>query len=56
MAEFINSKVGVEEDNNEEENKVSDDSGLDSLSSFIDNEEKENEIDFYRKTLTLSKR
>ena len=48
MAEFINSKVGVEEDNNEEENKVSDDSGLDSLSSFIDNEEKENEIDFYR--------
>ena len=60
MAEFINSKVGVEEDNNEEENKVSDDSGLDSLSSFIDNEEKENEIDFYRNfamlKLILSKR
>ena len=39
MAEFINFQVGVEEDNNEEEeNAVSDDSDLDSLSSFIDNE------------------
>ena len=38
MAEFINFQVGVEEDNNEEEeNEVSDDSDLDSLSSFIDN-------------------
>ena len=39
MAEFINFEVGVKEDNNdEEENEVSDDSDLDSLSSFIDNE------------------
>ena len=48
MAEFINFEVGVEEDNNKEENKVSDDSDLDSLSSFIDNEETENDINFYR--------
>ena len=34
MAEFINSKVGVEEDNNEEENEVSDDSDLDSPFAF----------------------
>ena len=46
MAEFINSKVGIEEDNNEEENEVSDDFDLDSLSSFIDNEETENDINF----------
>ena len=40
MAEFINFEVSVEEGNNEEEeqNEVSDDSDLDSLSSFIDNE------------------
>ena len=31
MAEFVNFEVGVEEDNNEEGNKVSDDSDLDSL-------------------------
>ena len=48
MAEFINSKVGVEEDNNEEENEVSDDSDLDSPSPFIDNAEKENDSNFYR--------
>ena len=48
MAEFINFEVGVEEDNNKEENKVSDDSDLDSLSSFIDNEETKNDINFYR--------
>ena len=47
MAEFINFEVGVEEDNNEKENKVSDDSDLDSLSSFIENEETENDINFY---------
>ena len=47
MAEFVNFDVGVEEDNNEEENEVSDDSDLDSLSSFIDNEETENDINFY---------
>ena len=49
MAEFINFQVGVEEDNNEEEeNEVSDDSDLDSLSSFIDNKETENDVNFYR--------
>ena len=49
MAEFINFEVGVEEDNNdEEENEVSDDSDLDSLSSFIDNEQAENDVNFYR--------
>ena len=49
MAEFINFEVGVEEDNNEEEeNEVSDDSDLDSLSSFIDNKETENDVNFYR--------
>ena len=46
MAEFINFVVGVEEDN-EEEKEVSDDSHLDSLSPFIDNEETENDINFY---------
>ena len=49
MTEFINFEVGVEEDNNEEEeNEVSDDSDLDSLSSFIDNKETENDVNFYR--------
>ena len=31
MVEFINFEVGVEEDNNEEENEVSDDSDIDSF-------------------------
>ena len=49
MAEFINFEVGVEEDNNdEEENEISDDSDLDSLSSFTDNKETENDVNFYR--------
>ena len=49
MTEFINFEVGVEEDNNEEEeNEVSDDSDLDSLSSFIDNKDTENDVNFYR--------
>ena len=40
MREFINFEVGVEEDNyEEEEDIVVSDSDLDSLSSFIDNEE-----------------
>ena len=47
MAEFVNFEVGVEEDNNKEENEVRDDSDLDSLSSLIDNEETENDINFY---------
>ena len=50
MAEFINFEKSVEEDNNEEEeeeNEVSDDSDLDALSSFIDNEETENDVNFY---------
>ena len=37
MAEFVNFEVGVEKDNDKEENDVSDNSDLDSLSSFIDN-------------------
>ena len=48
MAEFVNFEVGVEKDNDKEENDVSDNSDLDSLSSFIDNEETENDINFYR--------
>ena len=48
MAEFIEFEVGVEEDIEEEEDdKVSDDSDLDSLSSFIDNKEKDNDVSFY---------
>ena len=42
MGEFINFEVGVKEDNYEEEEEediVVSDSDLDSLSSFIDNEE-----------------
>ena len=52
MAEFINFEVVDEEENNEEEeeeeNEVSDDSDLDSLSFFIDNEETDNDVNFYR--------
>ena len=50
MAEFIDFEVGVEEYKNEEEeeNEVSGDSDLDSLSSFIDNEETENDVSFYQ--------
>ena len=47
MAEFVNFEVVVEEDNNEEEDNEVSDSDLDSLSSFIDNEETKNDIDFY---------
>ena len=47
MAEFVNFEVVVEEDNNEEEDNEVSDSDLDSLSSFIDNEETKNYIDFY---------
>ena len=47
MAEFVNFEVVVEEDNNEEEDNEISDSDLDSLSSFIDNEETKNDIDFY---------
>ena len=46
MAQFIDFEVDVEAD--AEENEVSDyDSDLDSLSSFIDNQEKGNELSFY---------
>ena len=49
MREFINFEVGVEEDNyEEEEDIVVSDSDLDSLSSFIDNEETQDDINFYR--------
>ena len=47
MAQFIDFEVDVEAD--AEENEVSDyDSDLDSLSSFIDNQHKGNELSFYR--------
>ena len=47
MAQFIDFEVDVEAD--AEENEVSDsDSDLDSLSSFIDNQENGNELSFYR--------
>ena len=47
MAQFIDFEVDVEED--AEENEVSEyDSDLDSLSSFIENQEKGNELSFYR--------
>ena len=47
MAQCIDFEVGVEEDIKEDD-EVSDDSDLDSLSSFIDNEETDNEVNFYR--------
>ena len=47
MVQFIDFEVGVEEDIKEDD-EVSDDSDLDSLSSFIDNEETDNDINFYR--------
>ena len=47
MAQFIDFEVDVEED--AEENEVSEyDSDLDSLSSFVNNQEKGNELSFYR--------
>ena len=47
MAQFIDFEVDFEGD--AEENEVSDyDSDLDSLLSFIDNQEKGNELDFFR--------
>ena len=47
MFQFIDFEVDVEAD--AEENGVSDyDSDFDSLSSFIDNQEKGNELSFYR--------
>ena len=46
MAQFIDFEVDVEAD--AEENEVSDsDSDLDSLSSFIDNQENSNKLSFY---------
>ena len=46
MAQFIDFEVDVEADS--KENEVSDsDSDLDSLSSFIDNQENSNELSFY---------
>ena len=53
MADFINFEVSVEdqvqeeEEEEEEEIEVSN-SDLDSLSSFIDNEETEDDVNFYR--------
>ena len=47
MADFINVEVSVEDEVQEKEvNEVSD-SDLDSLSSFIDNEETEDDVNFY---------
>ena len=50
MAEFTNFELGIEEENDDEEekNEVSDNSDLDPLSSFIDNKETENDVHFYR--------
>ena len=48
MAEFINFEIGAEEDNYEEEDIEVSDYDLDSLSSFIDNEETEDDINFHR--------
>ena len=48
MAEFINFEVGVEADNYEEAKDIEvSDSDLDCLSSFIDNEDTEDDINFY---------
>ena len=47
MADFINFEVIVEDEVQKEENEVSD-SDSDSLSSFIDNEETEDDVNFYR--------
>ena len=47
MADFINFEVIVEDEVQKEENEVSD-SDSDSLSSFIDNEEIEDDVNFYR--------
>ena len=47
MAQFIDFEVGVEADI-EENDEVRDNWDLDSLSSFIDNEERENDVSFYR--------
>ena len=46
MADFINFEVIVEDEVQKEENEVSD-SDSDSLSSFIDNEETEDDVNFY---------
>ena len=47
MVQFIDFEVGVEADI-EENDEASDNSDLDSLSSFFDNEERENNVSFYR--------
>ena len=47
MADFISFELSVEDEVQEEENEVSD-SDLDSLSSFIDNEVTEHDVNFYR--------
>ena len=47
MVQFIDFEVGVEVEI-EENDEVSDNLDLDSLSSFVDNEERENNVSFYR--------
>ena len=47
MVQFIDFEVGLEADI-EENDEASDNSDLDSLSSFFDNEERENNVSFYR--------
>ena len=47
MVQFIDFEVGVEADIKEND-EVNDNAGLDSLLSFIDNEERENDVSFYR--------
>ena len=46
MAGFINFEVDVEDDSDHDE-EVSDDSDLDSLKSFIDNDKVNNDVNFY---------
>ena len=49
MAQFINFEVDVDNEESDNGKEVSDDSDLDSLKSFIDNEEvNDNDVNFYR--------
>ena len=48
MAQFIDFEVGVEADAEENDEVSEYDSDLDSLSSFIDNQENDNNVSFYQ--------
>ena len=48
MAEFINSEADVDNEESDDGKEVSDDSDLDSLKSFIDNEQvNDDDVNFY---------